>query len=694
MKSRRIIKWSMKNLVNTIHRTLDNKFDFFLVIEGKRGLGKTQKKGSKVLMSDGSWKNIEDIKINDEVVSPQKNGKISFEKVTETHNRFEEDMYDVIEKNRQNNVLYTVAGNHDLVISTRKWKELPKENGKRKRKKERIIKEIEARDLAKQKLLKSGNSTICSFSTTPVKFKNQKDPEIDAYSLGVFLGDGSFTCSLNITTPDLEIINKVSKKYPIMSKYNKAKSPDCFSYRFSILGEFGKQLTELGLKEKRSGTKFIPEICKKASLKYRMELLAGLIDTDGYLMKKSDNHISITTKSQRLAEDIRDIVFSLGGYSNIRKIEKKCQNNYIGKYFCVKISFENPQELPLVCEKKKKRLGNKKTNDPRMVAIDLKKAEPDWVYGFSITGKSKWYVTDNWMITHNSTMAVHLARAISREFKKQGRGDYRFKWNTSLLYTKKETKNYLHKWKAVGIADELINVTFNRDFYNEEQKDIIKMINMNRDHCNFFIACVPSFQTLDSQIKNLCKMRLTVVRRGMAIIQTPNKIIYCRDQWDQATNEKIEREWLQKGIKNPQYARLTTFRGIVKFPPLTEKQELKYQKVKDDKRNIIAKEDMKINEEEEKNPVVIAMSLLQKGEIKNSSMIDGMAYAHGFTPQAFKSRISEKLKKEGVEHRLTQYYWEKKYKKKSQQQLNQEREKKYDEETEQILTNLKAKMGG
>ena len=178
-----------------------------------------------------------------------------------------------------------------------------------------------------------------------------------------------------------------------------------------------------------------------------------------------------------------------------------------------------------------------------------------------------------------STLAIHLARGVSREFKKQGSKEYKFNWRNALIYTKKETKRFWHKWKSVGIGDEMINVTFNRDFYNEDQKDIIKMMNMNRDHCNFFVACVPQFQTLDNQVKGLCKIRLTVVRRGVVIIQTPNRTIYVKDRWDSATNEKIERGWLAKGIKNPHYSKLTTFRGVMKFPKLREKSELRYQEV-------------------------------------------------------------------------------------------------------------------
>lgn len=260
-----------------------------------------------------------------------------------------------------------------------------------------------------------------------------------------------------------------------------------------------------------------------------------------------------------------------------------------------------------------------------------------------------------------STLAIHLARGVAREFKKLGSENYKFHWKNTFVYTKKETKHFWHKWKANGIADEMINVTFNRDFYNEDQKDIIKMINMNRDHCNFFIACVPQFQTLDSQIKNLCKIRITVVRRGLAIIQTPNRTIYVKDKWDQSTNEKIERGWLQKGIKNPHYTKLTTFRGVLKFPDLHPTARAKYQQTKDDKRNLVAKEEMGLDiEEDKRDPYRETIQMLKDGKVKNGTFLDGLAVAFGYKPESFAQVLRSKLKDEGIDHRLASYYWEKK----------------------------------
>lgn len=261
-----------------------------------------------------------------------------------------------------------------------------------------------------------------------------------------------------------------------------------------------------------------------------------------------------------------------------------------------------------------------------------------------------------------STLGIQIAKKISNEFKKMGRSDlYKFNMRNSLIYTKKETLNFFHKRRSNGIADEMINVCFNRDFYNEDQKNIIKMINMNRDHYNLFVACVPQFQTLDAQIKNLCKIRITITRRGLALIQTPNRTIYVKDKWDQATNEKIERQWLQKGITKPHYTKLTTFRGILLFSKLDKKTEASYQEVKDMKRNIVAKEEMGLDMDSEKikDPYMDTIDKLIKGKVRNGIFLDGLAVAYDIKPDAFRNNIRGRLRKQGISTRLTDYYWDK-----------------------------------
>jgi hypothetical protein len=217
------------------------------------------------------------------------------------------------------------------------------------------------------------------------------------------------------------------------------------------------------------------------------------------------------------------------------------------------------------------------------------------------------------------------------------------------------------RWHSSFIADEMINVAFNREFWSDDQKNLIKLMNMNRDHCNLFIACVPQFQTLDNQIKNLCKIRITVARRGLAVIQTPNRTIYNKDKWDTANNERIERDWLKKGSGMPQYSRLNTFRGMLRFPPLSPKEEEIYNQIKVAERNTI-KKDLGVKDETPADDPIerVYHKLTVTGGIRNGAELDGVAFAMGITKDALMNKLRGKLERDNKPTRVSQYFWDKK----------------------------------
>jgi KaiC/GvpD/RAD55 family RecA-like ATPase len=299
-----------------------------------------------------------------------------------------------------------------------------------------------------------------------------------------------------------------------------------------------------------------------------------------------------------------------------------------------------------------------------------------------------------------STLAFHLANRIAKEFRKlykleletvryyyervgrkmglteeefvakilllkQNR-KYRFIPSKALIYTQTELQNALASWHNISIPDEMINITFNRDFYSEKQKDIIKMLNMFRDHENLTIACVPQFQNLDNQIKNLCKMKITVKKRGVAIIHTPNSVVYSKDKWDASANERIEREWILKKITRPNYSKLTTFRGLIRFPPLTKKQEARYQEIKNQKRNVVLRDDMHIELKDDDNPVNKVINLLLKGGVKNGHVVDGYALGLGMTKEQLRGKLVRELRNRGLAYTLSSYYFDKKAKDKEE----------------------------
>lgn len=153
--------------------------------------------------------------------------------------------------------------------------------------------------------------------TEPVVFtrtSRSKNPfPIPPYALGAFLGDGHIGESISLCSADDEIITHIAELgiVPIRISEKKGNSAKSYFYDSKLKASFVK----LGLEKARCNNKFIPEVYKLSSIESRMELLRGLMDTDGYV--DSRGHASYTTISKQLALDVQWISRSLGYKVNI-----------------------------------------------------------------------------------------------------------------------------------------------------------------------------------------------------------------------------------------------------------------------------------------------------------------------------------------------------------------------------------------
>ena len=161
-----------------------------------------------------------------------------------------------------------------------------------------------------------------------------------------------------------------------------------------------------------------------------------------------------------------------------------------------------------------------------------------------------------------------------------------FKAERDIVYSKEDVlRNVATQKFGIIFADEMINAAFKRDFYDALQKDLIKTLNMYRDSCNIVLMCIPNFHDLDRALKSLVKMRITVLYRGTALIQVPLKRIHTDDPWDSKYNMKIEQEWIERGLVDYRYNRLSTYAGILHYGDLQPLQREKYERIKASKRN-------------------------------------------------------------------------------------------------------------
>lgn len=143
---------------------------------------------------------------------------------------------------------------------------------------------------------------------------------VDPYVMGALLGDGGFSCNqIYFTNTEEDVIQSVLdktssfghwRKHNIQYRFNKGHGPNPLTDY--ILGYFGKI---------KGDKKFIPNEYMVDSIENRLQLVRGLIDTDGSVDKSGI--VTFYSCNKRLAEDFADIIRSLGSRCIFRTQQRK-----------------------------------------------------------------------------------------------------------------------------------------------------------------------------------------------------------------------------------------------------------------------------------------------------------------------------------------------------------------------------------
>lgn len=272
-------------------------------------------------------------------------------------------------------------------------------------KKELITKEL--RDFKDN--LNEGKIFKWCIPITATEFNEQEVP-LDPYLVGVLIGDGSLTSnSVVFTNADIDIIEKVRTLIP---EQHVLKPSGKFGYRITC-GRTGgytpkikQDMLDLELLGCNSYTKFIPNIYKYNTLENRYKLLSGLVDTDGYVSKTG--MLSISTVSEQLRDDIIEVVQSIGGIAVAHVKHTKSQYGKPCTSYVVRISLDNYDNLDIIA-RKKERLNNR-TKGPLFRRItNVEYVGQERMQCISVDNDNGLYITDNFILTHNSTLAINDA---------------------------------------------------------------------------------------------------------------------------------------------------------------------------------------------------------------------------------------------------------------------------------------------
>jgi len=374
-----------------------SKYDEMLILESPQGTDKCLARGTRVLMHDGSSRAVEDVRAGDVLLGPDSEPR----RVLET-TRGVGPLRKIVptkgadwvcnDKHILTVALHEKRGYHDAPVTDfvpHKWG---------------------SRHAPSNKYAMQVRSPAINFP--------QRDVSVEPYLVGLWLGDG--TCGkpeITNVEPEVHMYCREAAPRHSVEYRTRISNHDCpiillhgrggnqkgvpNQYRrgkpHPLLAVFNKCVV--------AGEKRIPREYLVNATKSRMELLAGLIDSDGNL-DRCGIYI-IPTKWAGLRDDILFLARSLGfaaysriGTSTIKSI------GFSGQYHYITISGDLsrvPVKVP-----RKKAAPRKQVKDVLRTGFRVEDAGVGEFFGFELEGDGRFLLED-FTITHNSSGLRALA---------------------------------------------------------------------------------------------------------------------------------------------------------------------------------------------------------------------------------------------------------------------------------------------
>ena len=360
--------------------------------------GKALSMDSNILTPNG-WVKNRDIKPGDYAIG-------SDGKPVEILEVFPQGITDMYEITFDDRTKVKCSGDHLWTVQTR---------DDRKNNKKRTVK---TSDMINNYLVENGKrKNYCIDYVKPVEFKNHlTEDDLHPYILGALIGDG-YICHKNgdrivFTTKDLQILKRFEKLLPKTDKIKYEKQYDYVitkkenirnSKGYPIKSTTSLKLNGYNLYGKHSIDKFIPKKYLYSSIENRIELLRGLMDTDG--STDGSGTVEFSTISKQLAEDMTELARSLG--AKVTKGEK------IGKYKkddgtvieCNKV-YRLYMKFPInpFWLKRKANRYITRENHIRKVKyiVQIKKLPDEESQCIYVNSEDHLFVTDGYNLTHNT----------------------------------------------------------------------------------------------------------------------------------------------------------------------------------------------------------------------------------------------------------------------------------------------------
>lgn len=245
--------------------------------------------------------------------------------------------------------------------------------------------------------------------------KEKRQLPISPWALGALIGDGCLTgLTPSFCTPDKEVLDGLISEADCFNCEIRKVAGDRSAPTYTIFDKranrstknrFRQVLEYMGVYFKSAAEKFIPEPYFTSSREQKLELIAGLIDTDGHLTKSGYDWIS---KSEQLADDLLCLCRSVGLAAYKTKCTKGIKSyGFKGTYYRVSISGECSAIPCRVSRKVASTRQQIKRVD--VTGFTVEKMPRGEYFGFELDG-DRLYQDGFGYIHHNSGKSIIVAK--------------------------------------------------------------------------------------------------------------------------------------------------------------------------------------------------------------------------------------------------------------------------------------------
>lgn len=557
-----------------------------ILLHGPPGSGKCTAKDTPILLNDGTIKMVQNIKVGEMLMGDDSTPREVLSLATG-----KDDMYDIIPtkgdkftvnkehilclkmsgyprfKFSKNENRYRVCYLENNEFKTKSFVyQNEKENKNEKEKhakdffesiKTEQILEIAVKDYLK---LSKNKKDKLKLYRVAVNFVEKELP-IDPYIIGYWLGDGTSLLS-QITTEDEEVVEHF-KNFCIKHKHRlhqgKRSETTRHDFHYTIYGsKRGDTSSNIFLnvlkKYNLLDNKHIPHDFKCNSRENRLQLLAGLIDSDGHLDKNGG--FEFTQKDEILMDDVIYLARSLGFSCYKSMKDTTWTHNGIkkkGKAYRICINGEGIDQIPTKIKRKQSK-SRGQIKDVLVTGFEVKYMGIDNYYGFELDGNGRYLIGD-FTVTHNTSVIKGIAKDLNRHIF-----NLKFTKNTTqtqlwnLFYndsiycindnSSAPNRNYIPTDQRVYVLEDvdcLTSVLLDRRIKEQEEKKQIAIASKSKNAMSVNHEAKKKMEEMQNEGDN-AKLNLSFLLGLIdGLLETPGRILIISSNYPERLDKAILR---------------------------------------------------------------------------------------------------------------------------------------------------------